>query len=91
MPIERAFSLGTMSELTLVREAACVKMHVEMKKELDSRFTEKHYSRLLHKIDSNMSSEESWLKGRRQFGGFHHPILKRSPLYPKSLHHGYKQ
>jgi Zn-dependent alcohol dehydrogenase len=29
-PIERAFSLGTMSEYTLVREAACVKMHVEM-------------------------------------------------------------
>ena len=30
VPIERAFSLGTMSEYTLVREAACVKMHVEM-------------------------------------------------------------
>ena len=30
VPIERAFSLGTMSEFTLVREAACVKMHVEM-------------------------------------------------------------
>lgn len=29
-PIEKAFSLGTMSEYTLVREAACVKMHVEM-------------------------------------------------------------
>lgn len=29
-PIERAFSLGTMSEYTLVREAACVKMHVDM-------------------------------------------------------------
>ena len=29
-PIERAFSLGAMSEYTLVREAACVKMHVEM-------------------------------------------------------------
>jgi Zn-dependent alcohol dehydrogenase len=29
-PIERAFSLGTMSEYTLVREAACVKIHVEM-------------------------------------------------------------
>lgn len=30
LPIERAFSLGTMSEYTLVREAACVKMHVDM-------------------------------------------------------------
>jgi S-(hydroxymethyl)glutathione dehydrogenase/alcohol dehydrogenase len=30
IPIERAFSLGTMSEFTLVREAACVKMHVDM-------------------------------------------------------------
>jgi S-(hydroxymethyl)glutathione dehydrogenase/alcohol dehydrogenase len=29
-PIERAFSLGTMSEYTLVREAACVKIYVEM-------------------------------------------------------------
>ena len=29
-PIERAFSLGTMSEYTLVREAACVKIGVEM-------------------------------------------------------------
>ncbi len=29
-PIERAFSLGTLSEFTLVREAACVKIHVEM-------------------------------------------------------------
>ena len=29
-PIERAFSLGTMSEYTLVREAACVKISVEM-------------------------------------------------------------
>ena len=29
-PIERSFSLGTMSEFTLVREAACVKMEVEM-------------------------------------------------------------
>lgn len=29
-PIEKAFSLGTMSEYTLIREAACVKMHVEM-------------------------------------------------------------
>lgn len=29
-PIERAFSLGTMSEYTLVREAACVKITVEM-------------------------------------------------------------
>jgi Zn-dependent alcohol dehydrogenase len=28
--IERAFSLGTMSEYALVREAACVKIHVEM-------------------------------------------------------------
>ena len=28
--IERAFSLGTMSEYALVREAACVKMHVDM-------------------------------------------------------------
>jgi len=30
IPIERAFSLGTMSEYTLVREAACVKIQVEM-------------------------------------------------------------
>jgi Zn-dependent alcohol dehydrogenase len=30
MGIERAFSLGTMSEYALVREAACVKMHVDM-------------------------------------------------------------
>lgn len=29
-PIERSFRLGTMSELTLVREAACVIMEVEM-------------------------------------------------------------
>lgn len=29
-PIEKAFSLGTMSEYTLVREAACVKILVEM-------------------------------------------------------------
>jgi len=29
-PIERAFSLGTMSEYTLVREAACVKITVDM-------------------------------------------------------------
>lgn len=29
-PIERSFSLGTMSEYTLVREAACVKITVEM-------------------------------------------------------------
>ena len=29
-PIERAFSLGTMSEYTLVREAACVKIEVDM-------------------------------------------------------------
>ncbi|WP_298356758.1 alcohol dehydrogenase catalytic domain-containing protein [Runella sp.] len=29
-PIERSFSLGTMSEYTLVREAACVKIMVEM-------------------------------------------------------------
>jgi Zn-dependent alcohol dehydrogenase len=29
-PIEKAFSLGTMSEYTLVREAACVKIHVDM-------------------------------------------------------------
>ncbi|MFN8347693.1 MAG: alcohol dehydrogenase catalytic domain-containing protein [Spirosomataceae bacterium] len=29
-PVERAFSLGTMSEYTLVREAACVKITVEM-------------------------------------------------------------
>ncbi|MCU0340328.1 MAG: alcohol dehydrogenase catalytic domain-containing protein [Spirosomaceae bacterium] len=29
-PIERAFSLGTMSEYALVREAACVKIQVEM-------------------------------------------------------------
>ncbi|HPH19501.1 MAG TPA: alcohol dehydrogenase catalytic domain-containing protein, partial [Haliscomenobacter sp.] len=29
-PIERAFSLGTMSEYTLVREAACVKIGVNM-------------------------------------------------------------
>jgi Zn-dependent alcohol dehydrogenase len=29
-PIEKAFSLGTMSEYTLVREAACVKIHVEI-------------------------------------------------------------
>lgn len=29
-PIERAFSLGTMSEYALVREAACVKIHVDM-------------------------------------------------------------
>jgi S-(hydroxymethyl)glutathione dehydrogenase/alcohol dehydrogenase len=29
-PIERAFSLGTMAEYTLVREAACVKIHVEI-------------------------------------------------------------
>lgn len=29
-PIERAFSLGTMSEYTLVREAACVKITVEI-------------------------------------------------------------
>lgn len=30
IPIERSFSLGTMSEYTMVREAACVKMEVEM-------------------------------------------------------------
>jgi S-(hydroxymethyl)glutathione dehydrogenase/alcohol dehydrogenase len=30
IPIERAFSLGTMSEYTLVREAACVKIQIEM-------------------------------------------------------------
>lgn len=30
LPIEKAFSLGTMSEYTLVREAACVKIHIEM-------------------------------------------------------------
>ena len=30
VPIERAFSLGTMAEYAVVREAACVKMHVEM-------------------------------------------------------------
>ncbi len=30
VPIEKAFSLGTMSEYTLVREAACVKINVEM-------------------------------------------------------------
>ncbi|MBC7890759.1 MAG: alcohol dehydrogenase catalytic domain-containing protein [Sphingobacteriaceae bacterium] len=30
VPIERAFSLGTMSTLTLVREAACVPIHVDM-------------------------------------------------------------
>jgi S-(hydroxymethyl)glutathione dehydrogenase/alcohol dehydrogenase len=29
-PLERAFSLGTMSEYTLVREAACVKITVDM-------------------------------------------------------------
>ncbi len=29
-PIEKAFSLGTMSEFTLVREAACVRINVEM-------------------------------------------------------------
>lgn len=29
-PLERAFSLGTMAEYALVREAACVKMQVEM-------------------------------------------------------------
>ena len=29
-PIEKAFSLGTMSEYTLVREAACVKIHVDI-------------------------------------------------------------
>ncbi len=29
-PIERAFRIGTMSEFTLVREAACVKMTVDM-------------------------------------------------------------
>ena len=29
-PIEKAFSLGTMSEFTLVREAACVKIHVDI-------------------------------------------------------------
>lgn len=29
-PIEKAFSLGTMSQFTLVREAACVKIHVDM-------------------------------------------------------------
>ena len=29
-PVERSFSLGTMSGFTLVREAACVKMEVEM-------------------------------------------------------------
>ncbi|OYU67276.1 MAG: histidine kinase [Cytophagaceae bacterium BCCC1] len=29
-PIEKAFSLGTMSEYTLVREAACVKVHVDI-------------------------------------------------------------
>lgn len=29
-PIERAFSLGTMSEYSLVRAAACVKIHVEI-------------------------------------------------------------
>ncbi len=30
VPIERSFSLGTMAEYTLVREAACVKINVEM-------------------------------------------------------------
>lgn len=30
LPIERSFSLGTMAEYTLVREAACVKINVEM-------------------------------------------------------------
>jgi S-(hydroxymethyl)glutathione dehydrogenase/alcohol dehydrogenase len=30
IPVERSFSLGTLSEYTLVREAACVKIHVEM-------------------------------------------------------------
>ncbi len=30
IPIEKAFSLGTMSEYTLVREAACVKIHVDI-------------------------------------------------------------
>lgn len=30
IPIERSFSLGTMAEYTLVREAACVKINVEM-------------------------------------------------------------
>ena len=29
-PIERSFSLGTMSEFTIVRAAACVKIHVEI-------------------------------------------------------------
>lgn len=29
-PIEKAFSLGTMAEYTLVRAAACVKIHVDM-------------------------------------------------------------
>jgi S-(hydroxymethyl)glutathione dehydrogenase/alcohol dehydrogenase len=29
-PIEKAFSLGTMSEYTLVRASACVKIHVDM-------------------------------------------------------------
>lgn len=29
-PIEKAFSLGTMSEYTLVRESACVNIHVDM-------------------------------------------------------------
>lgn len=30
LPIERSFSLGTMSEYTLVREAACVKINVDI-------------------------------------------------------------
>ncbi len=49
----------------------------EMKKELGSRFTEKHYCRLLHKIDSNMSSEESWRVFEENFNEVHEDFLKR--------------
>ena len=49
----------------------------EMKKELGERFTEKHYSRLLHKIDSNMTSEESWRIFEDNFNEVHEDFLKR--------------
>ena len=55
----------------------------EMKKELGSKFSEKHYSRLLHKIDSNMSSEENWRVFEDNFNEVHEDFLKRLKLqYP---------
>lgn len=49
----------------------------EMKKELGSKFSEKHYSRLLHKIDGNISSEESWRVFEENFNEVHEDFLKR--------------